>query len=92
MSNSVLVWKRKPCQVRLHVVYIKIESLRGKNPTEIHNNLSEVCGDNVVDRSTVSLWSVHFHEGWLSTEDNPRSGRPSTVADYTSEVIVNHIL
>ena len=34
--------------------YIKIESLRGKNPTEIHNNLREVCGDNVVDHSTVS--------------------------------------
>ena len=25
--------------------YTKIESLRGKNPTEIHNNLREVCGD-----------------------------------------------
>jgi hypothetical protein len=34
--------------------YIKIENLRGKNPTEIRNALHEVCGDNVVDRSTVS--------------------------------------
>ena len=69
-----------------------IESLRGKNPTEIHNNLREVCGDNVGDRSTVSRWSARFCEDRLSTEDNPRSGRRSTVTDYTSEVIVNDIL
>jgi hypothetical protein len=25
--------------------YIKIETLRGKNPTEIHSALREVCGD-----------------------------------------------
>jgi len=28
--------------------YIKIETLRGKNPTEIHNVLHEVCRDSVV--------------------------------------------
>ena len=99
MSNSVLIWKQKQCQVRLHVVtnsdqrsYIKTESLRGKNPAEIHNNLREVCGDNVGDRSTVSRWSARFCEDRLSTEDNPRSGRPSTTTDYTSEVIFNDIL
>ena len=34
--------------------YIKIETLRRENATEIHNALHEVCGDSVVDRSTVS--------------------------------------
>jgi hypothetical protein len=34
--------------------YIKIETLRGKNQTEIHNALHEVRGDSVVDRSMVS--------------------------------------
>ena len=53
---------------------------------------SEVCGDNLVNRSTVSRWSVRFREDRLSIEDNPRSGRPSTTTDYTSEVIVNDIL
>ena len=33
--------------------YIKIETLRGKNPTEIHSALREVCGEKTVDRSTV---------------------------------------
>ena len=34
--------------------YIKLETLRGKTPTEIHSALREVCGDQTVDRSTVS--------------------------------------
>jgi hypothetical protein len=33
--------------------YIKTETLRGKNHTEIHSALSEVCGEQTVDRSTV---------------------------------------
>ena len=33
--------------------YIKIETLHGKNPTEIHDALSEVCGDFTVDHDTV---------------------------------------
>ena len=33
--------------------YIKTETLCGKNPTEIHSALREVCGKQTVDRSTV---------------------------------------
>ena len=36
--------------------YIKMETLRGKNYTEIHSALSEVCGEFTLDRSTVSRW------------------------------------
>jgi hypothetical protein len=32
--------------------YIKTETSRGKNPTEIHIALREVCGEQTVDRST----------------------------------------
>jgi len=35
--------------------HIKIETLRGKNPTEIHTALHKVCGDSVVDCSTVGI-------------------------------------
>jgi hypothetical protein len=51
--------------------YIKIETLHGKNPTEIHSTLREVCdeqtvdrstvcGEQTVDRSTVSHWATPF--------------------------------
>jgi transposase len=72
--------------------YIKIETLRGKNPTEIHNALHEVCGDSVVDPSTVSRWASRFREGRVSIQDDPRSGRPVKATDDTSVFIVSTLL
>ena len=40
--------------------YSKTETLRGKNPNEIHNALHEVCGDSVVDGGTVSPGGGHL--------------------------------
>ena len=40
--------------------YIKIKTLHGKNPTEIHGALREVCREFIVDYSTVSHWAKHF--------------------------------
>ena len=45
--------------------YIKIETLGGKNPTEIHGALSEICGEFTVDRSTVSRWANRFRGGFV---------------------------
>jgi hypothetical protein len=61
--------------------YIKIETLRGKRPTEIHSALREVCGEQAVDRSTVSRWATPFHEGRVSINDDPKLGRPKTSTD-----------
>jgi histone-lysine N-methyltransferase SETMAR len=72
--------------------YIKIEILRGKNPTKIHNALHEVCGDSAMDRSTVSRWATRFREGRVSIQDDPRSGQPVTETDDTSVVIVSTLL
>lgn len=36
------------------LLYIKIETLRGKIPTEMHSALHKVCGEHAGDRSTVS--------------------------------------
>jgi len=56
--------------------YIKIETLRGKNPTEIHNALHEVCVKQTVDHSTVSHWATRFCEGCVTINDDPKPGRP----------------
>jgi histone-lysine N-methyltransferase SETMAR len=72
--------------------YIKIETLRGKPPTEIHTGLHEVCRDSVVGHSTVSQWASRFREGRVSIQDDPRSGRPVTATDETSVVIVSTLL
>ena len=47
--------------------YIKIETFHGKNLTEIHSALSEVCGEFTEDQSTVSRWANRFRGGCVST-------------------------
>lgn len=72
--------------------YIKIETLRGRTPTEIYNALREVCGDTTVNRSTISRWASKFKAGQESIKDDPRSGRPRTSTDATSAAIVATII
>ena len=64
--------------------YIKIETLRGKNPTEIHSALREVWGEQTVDHSTVSHWANRFCEGHVTINDYPWAGRPKTSTDERS--------
>ena len=64
--------------------YIKIETLHGKNPTEIHGAFSEVCGEFTVNCSTVSHWANHFCGGCVSIDNDPRSRRPRTSTDERS--------
>ena len=40
--------------------YIKIETLRGKNPIEIHGALSEVCGEFTVGHSRFLVGIIVF--------------------------------
>jgi transposase len=72
--------------------YIKTETLRGKNPTEIHIALREVCGEQKVDRSTVSRWATRFREGRVTINDDPRPERPKTSTDKRSVKLVADFL
>jgi len=73
--------------------YIKIETLRGKNPTEIHNPLHEVCGDSVViatDRvppgSTVT---AAYYRKFLQDVLLPTI-RQETSAIFAADVLILH--
>jgi hypothetical protein len=72
--------------------YTKIETLCGKNPTEIQNALREVCGEHTVDRSTVSHWSTRFHDGHVTINDDQRPGRLKTSTDKQSVKLVADFL
>ena len=68
--------------------YIKIETLHGKNPTEIHCALSEVCSGFTVDTNTVSRWVNHFHGSCVGLDNNPRPGRLRTSTDERNVKLV----
>ena len=63
---------------------IKIETLRSKNPTQMHSALSEVCGEFIVDSSAVSRWANHFRGACMSINNYPRPGRQRTLKDERS--------
>jgi histone-lysine N-methyltransferase SETMAR len=50
----------------------------GKTATGTHEMLVKVYGDAAVSRKTVYKWYERFRGGAESTEDEQRSGRPST--------------
>ncbi|GFX87748.1 protein GVQW3 [Trichonephila clavipes] len=56
------------------------------NATEIFAKLQQAYGDSVLSRAQVFRWFKAFSEGRESTEDEPRSGRPSV--SKTAENIV----
>jgi transposase len=70
--------------------YIKIETLRGKNPTETHSVLREVCDEHTVNRST--RWATRFREGRVTINYDPRPGRPKTSTDERSVKLVADFL
>jgi len=57
---------------------IKFFYLKRLTPKEIITEITQVLGDNAVSYSTVKKWLAEFKGGRQSTDDEPRSGRPST--------------
>ena len=49
--------------------YIKIETLRCKNPIELQDALSEVCGVFTVERNSISRWANRFRGVCVSIDD-----------------------
>ncbi|KAI6651277.1 Transposase [Oopsacas minuta] len=56
--------------------YIKIRSLLGDTPRNIHQDLVQVYGGEACSESIVKKWSLRFREGRVSVEDDPRMGQP----------------
>jgi len=49
--------------------------------SEIHHQICQVYGDNVMSDSMVRKWLRMFNEGRENMQDEARSGRPSLVND-----------
>jgi len=103
VSGVVCTWKRQSVEIAVFRVsgtvtnddqraYIKIETLLGKTPTEIHSSVMEVCGVETVFRTIISRWAQPLREGSLSIENDPKSGRPRTSTDDQSVERVLQIL
>jgi len=65
------------------VKYSLIRFLNARNvlPSEIHHQICQVYGDNVMSDGMVRKWVRMFNEGRENVHDEARSRRPSLVID-----------
>jgi transposase len=63
-----------------------------KSPTEIHKEVVEVYGENVISHKQVLVWCNQCKEGWTSLLDEERAGRPTTACNAVNERQVKQLL
>jgi hypothetical protein len=61
-----------PSSVEVRAV-IRFLNAKQKSPTEIHKEVVEVYGENVISRKQVSVWCTQFKEGRTSLLDEERA-------------------
>ena len=66
------------CEVRSVIKFLNAQNFA---PIEIHRQLCNVYGPNIMSKQMVRRWCRQFSEGRQSVHDEERSGRPSLIND-----------
>jgi len=66
------------CKIRSVIRFL---NARNVLPSEIHHQICQVYGDNVMSDGMVRKWVWMFNGGRENVHDEARSGRPSLVND-----------
>ncbi|GBN06026.1 hypothetical protein AVEN_254467-1 [Araneus ventricosus] len=66
------------CEVRSVMQFLNAKKVK---PAEIHRQLVEIYGENVMTDGMVRKWVRQFNDGRTNVHDEARSGRPSVVND-----------
>ena len=71
--------------------YIKIKTLCGKNPTEIHCAFSEVSVEFTVDDSMVTHWANCFCGGCVSIDNDPRPRKCRRTDERSVKLVADYV-
>ncbi|GBN92910.1 hypothetical protein AVEN_13749-1 [Araneus ventricosus] len=66
------------CEVRSVIRFLNAKNVK---PAEIHRQLVQIYGENVMTDRMVRKWVRQFNDGPVNVHDEARSGRPSVVED-----------
>ncbi|KAJ4438847.1 hypothetical protein ANN_14800 [Periplaneta americana] len=72
------------CEVRSVIKFFNAQSIA---LIEIHRQLCQVYGSNIMSKQMVRRWCRQFSEGRQSVHDEERSGRPSLINDDRLELV-----
>jgi hypothetical protein len=80
-----------PSSVEVRAV-IRFLNAQQKSPTEIHKEVVEANGENVISCKQVSVCCNQFKEGRTLLLDEQCTGRPTTVCNAVNERQVEQLL
>ncbi|GBM33625.1 Mariner Mos1 transposase [Araneus ventricosus] len=66
------------CEVRCVIRFLNVKNVK---PAEIHRQLVEIYGENVITDGMVRKWIRQFNDGCTNVHDEARSGRLTVVND-----------
>uniref|UniRef100_A0A1B6GKI0 Mos1 transposase HTH domain-containing protein n=1 Tax=Cuerna arida TaxID=1464854 RepID=A0A1B6GKI0_9HEMI len=69
-----------PANCEVHAV-IRFLCAKGLKAIDIHHQISEVYGENIMSEGMVRKWVRAFKDGRTNVHDEERSGRPSVITD-----------
>ncbi|GBN00424.1 hypothetical protein AVEN_8979-1 [Araneus ventricosus] len=69
-----------PADCEVHSV-IRFSNAKKVKPAEIHHQLVEIYGENVMTDGMVRKWVRQFNDGRTNVHNEARCGRPSVVND-----------
>ncbi|GFT40277.1 uncharacterized protein TNCV_627701 [Trichonephila clavipes] len=73
------------CEVRSVIKFLNV-------PIEIHRQLCQVYGLNIMSKQMTYLWCRQFSEGRQSVYDKQCSGRPSLISDDLVELVRQRLI
>lgn len=83
MSARLDQWNKQ--EVRAVIRFLNAKNL---SAAEIHRQLVDVYGEDVMTRQSVAKWCVHFRAGRVIMEDSERRGRPTTANTANNRTLV----
>lgn len=81
---SAVIKNPASCEVRGVIRFLLAKK---HTAAEIHRQICEIYGPNIMSDSKVRLWCRLFKEGRTNVHDDKRSGRPSVVTDDLVEKV-----
>ena len=86
MVTPIEIWSKSEVRAVVRFLYAK-----GKNPTEIHSELT-VYGKDVMSKTCVYQWCSMFEAGRSSIDRAPGSGRPKSSLTQDNIALVDHLI
>ncbi|KAG8318552.1 hypothetical protein J6590_001667 [Homalodisca vitripennis] len=72
------------CEVHAVICFLCVKGLKA---IDIHRQISEVYGENIMNEGMLRTWVRAFKDGSTNVHNEEQSGRPSVITDYVIQKV-----